>query len=260
MPNRKKDMLTIRQLIRLKSEGCSHKSIKTQLGISRTTVIEYVRLLEASGFSWEQLHQMDDASLGVILGEGNMDKERYRRLLNFFPYMEKELKRRGVTRQLLWKEYKAEETAPYGYSQFCYHYQQWCRRVNATAPMQHKSGDKLFIDFSGGKLSVIDPDTGEIIDVEVFVAVLGASGMTYAQAVDSQKQQDVIGCVERCLSFFGGVPSAIVPDNMKAIVSNASRYEPQVTQLFRQMALHYQTVFLPTRPGKPKDYVDNFVM
>ena len=196
---------------------------------------------------------MDDASLGVILGEGNMDKERYRRLLNFFPYMEKELKRRGVTRQLLWKEYKAEETAPYGYSQFCYHYQQWCRTVHATAPMQHKSGDKLFIDFSGGKLSVIDPATGELIDVEVFVAVLGASGMTYAQAVHSQKQQDVIGCVERCLSFFGGVPSAIVPDNMKAIVSNASRYEPQVTQLFRQMALHYQTVFLPARPGKPKD-------
>jgi len=253
MPNRKKDMLTIRQLIRLKSEGCSHNSIKTKLGISRTTVIEYVRLLEASGFTWQQLNEIEDSVLGVILGSGNTEKERYQRLLSFFPYMEQELKRRGVTRQLLWKEYRIQEPEPYGYSQFCYHYKQWSRSVNATAPMPHKSGDKLFIDFSGGKLGVINRDTGEITAVEVFVSVLGASGLTYAQGVYSQKQEDMVSCIEGCLLFYRGVPAAIVPDNMKAIVSSSSRYEPQITQLFRQMALHYNTVFLPTRPGKPKD-------
>lgn len=253
MPNRKKDMLTIRQLIRLKSEGDSHKSIKRKLGISRTTVIEYVRLLEASGFTWDQLNEMDDPALAVILGAGNKDSDRYRRLLSFFPYMEKELKRRGVTRQLLWTEYSDQESDPYSYSQFCYHYQQWHRSVNPTAPMLHKSGDKLFIDFSGGKLPVIDRDSGEVTEVEVFVGVLGASGMTYARAVHSQNQQDVILCIENCLSFFGGVPAAIVPDNMKSIVNSSNRYEPHITQLFRQMALHYQTVFLPTRSRKPKD-------
>lgn len=253
MPNRKKDMLTIRQLIRLKSEGCTHKSIKAKLRISRTTVIEYVRLLEASGFSWQQLHELDDAALGVILGSGNHDKERYGRLLNFFPYMEQELKRRGVTRQLLWKEYYTQEPEPYGYSQFCYHYQQWSKSVNATAPMPHKSGDKLFVDFSGGKLEVIDRDSGEIKEVEVFTSVLGASGLTYALGVYSQKQEDIAYCIEQCLSFYQGVPAAIVPDNMKAIVTSSSRYEPKITQLFQQLALHYNTVFLPTRPRKPKD-------
>lgn len=253
MPNKKKDMLTIRQLIRLKYQGHSHKSITKQLGISRTTVIDYVRQLEASGLDWHKLNEIDDSALAVILGTGSENNDRYMRLLNFFPYMEKELKRRGVTRQLLWKEYKADEPEPYAYSQFCYHYQQWSRSVNATAPMPHKSGDKLFIDFSGGKLPIIDATTGEITEVEVFVAVLGASGMTYAQAVYSQKQEDVVNCIERCLDFYGGVPAAIIPDNMKAIVSMSNRYEPNVSQLFRQMALHYNTVFMPTRPRKPKD-------
>jgi len=253
MPNQRKDMLTIRQLIRLKSEGYSHKSIKVKLGISRTTVIEYVRLLEASGFSWEQLNEMDDGTLGAILNYRSSHDERYARLLSFYPYMDKELKRRGVTRQLLWQEYSSDEAQPYSYSQFCYHYQQWSRSINSTAPMQHKSGDKLFIDFSGGKLAVIDSQSGEIAEVEVFVGTLGASGMTYARAVYSQKQEDVVECIEHCLSFFGGVPAAIVPDNMKAIVSRSDRYEPKITQLFRQMALHYQTVFLPTRTARPRD-------
>jgi transposase len=246
-------MLTIRQLVRLKAEGCSHKSIKISLGISRTTVIEYVRLLESSGFSWQQLTEMDDSTLHTIIQSGYVYDERYKRLLSFFPYMEKELRRRGVTRQLLWKEYSSDEVTPYRYSQFCYHFQQWNRSVNHTAPMQHKGGDKLFIDFSGGKLPVIDPRSGEITEVEVFVANLGASGLTYAQAVYSQKQEDIVKCMENCLIFFGGVPTAIVPDNMKAIVTSTDRYEPKITQLFRQFALHYKTVFLPARPTRPKD-------
>lgn len=253
MPNKKKDMLTIRQLVQLKSKGYSHKAIKVSLGISRTTVIEYVRLLESSGFTWEQLAKMDEAALAAIINSKANNDDRYRRLLNFFPYMETELKRRGVTRQVLWKEYSSDQNDPYGYSQFCYHYKQWSQSVNPTAPMHHKSGDKLFIDFSGGKLPVIDPQSGEITEVEVFVATLGASGMTYACAAHSQKQEDVVKCIEHCLFFFGGVPAAIVPDNMKAIVSRTDRYEPKITQLFRQLALHYQTVILPTRSAKPKD-------
>ncbi len=221
MPNQRKDMLTIRQLIRLKSEGYSHKSIRDKLGISRTTIIEYVRFLEASGFTWNQLKGLEDEVLSLMLGLGRRINERYDRLLNFFPYLEKELKRRGVTRQLLWKEYSSQETEPYAYSQFCYYYQQWNRSVHSTAPMEHKSGDKLFIDFSGGKLPLIDRQTGEITEVEVFVGILGASGMTYARAVYSQKQEDVVSCIEQCLACYGGVPAAIVPDNMKAIVNQS---------------------------------------
>ena len=115
MPNKKKDMLTIRQLVQLKSKGYSHKAIKVSLGISRTTVIEYVRLLESSGFTWEQLAKMDEAALAAIINSKANNDDRYRRLLNFFPYMETELKRRGVTRQVLWKEYCSDEDEAYGY-------------------------------------------------------------------------------------------------------------------------------------------------
>lgn len=253
MPNKKIEMQQIRQLIRLKQKGVSHKSIARQLGISRTTVIEYVRLMESSGLGWDQLDEADDVLLGSVLNASGDTSERYKRLLNFFPYMEKELKRTGVTRQLLWKEYRRDEEDAYAYSQFCYHFKQWSRSVNPTAPMLHKSGDKLFIDFCGEKLPVINRETGEVYKADVFVGVLGASGMTYAQASYAQKQEDVADCFENCVRFYGGVPAAVVPDNMPAIVSKSSRYEPKITQLFRQLALHYNTVFLPTRPGKPKD-------
>ena len=253
MANKKLDMITIRQLIRLKSEGQSHKYIARHLSISRTTVVDYVKQLSSTGLSWKALLEMNDESLDVLLQSTSCCNDRHYRLLTFFPYMEKELKKPGVTRQLLWEEYKQDEPDSYGYSQFCYHYQLWAKPLQVSAPLQHTAGEKLYVDFTGKLLELIDAQTGEVIKVQVFVAVLPASGYTFVKACHSQKQQDFIDCLADCLCYFGGVPSLIVPDNLKSAVVKSDRYEPDITVAMKQFALHYKTVILPTRSYKPKD-------
>ena len=253
MANKRLDMTTIRQLIRLKREGKSHKYIARSLSISRTTVVEYVKQLSSSGISWKVLQEMNDESLDVLLQSSFSSNERHKRLLAFFPYMEKELKKPGVTRQLLWQEYSQNELDSYGYSQFCYHYQLWRKPHQFSGPLQHKAGEKLYVDFTGKQLELIDPDTGEVTKVQVFVAVLPASGYTFVKACHSQKQQDFLSCLSDCLGYFGGVPSLIVPDNLKSAVVKSDRYEPEITTAMKQFGLHYNTVILPTRSYKPKD-------
>lgn len=253
MANKALDMTTLRQIIRLKQEGKSHKYIARHLAISRTTVVEYVKELTAYGLNWKQLQCLDEQSLDLLRKQHAPIEERYKNLLAFFPYVEKELKRTGVTRQLLWEQYRLGEQEPYSYSQFCFHYQSFCQSLKSTAPLEHKAGDKLYVDFTGKLLHIIDPQSGELIALQVFVAVLPASGYSYVKACYSQNQQDFIDCLASCLSFFGGVPAMIVPDNLKAAVTKSCRYEPELTVAIKQFALHYQTLIIPTRSYKPKD-------
>ncbi|WP_224996928.1 IS21 family transposase [Cesiribacter sp. SM1] len=253
MANKRLDMTTLRQLIRLKSEGRSHRYISSSLGISRTTVVEYVKQLSFSGLSWPALLQLNDEGLEIALQGSGAGNERHKNLLAFFPYMEEELKKTGVTRQLLWQEYKQDQPDAYGYSQFCYYYQLWSKSTHPTAPLLHKAGEKLYVDFTGQLLEVIDSKTAEISKVQVFVGVLAASGYTYVKACHSQKQQDFIDCLSSCLNYFTGVPALIIPDNLKSAVVKSSRYEPEITLAMKQFALHYNTVILPTRSYKPKD-------
>ena len=254
MANKRTDMITIRQLIRLKSEGKSHKYISHHLGISRTTVVGYVKHLSQTGIAWSSLLEMNDESVELLLQPATAsNNDRHQRLLAFFPYMEKELKKPGVTRQLLWEEYKQDEPDAYRYSQFCYHYRLWTKPHLLSAPLQHKAGEKLYVDFTGKLLELIHGDTGEITKVQVFVAVLPASGYTFVKACHSQKQQDFMDCLAECLHYLGGVPALIVPDNLKSAVVRSDRYEPEITMAMKQFALHYNTVILPTRSYKPKD-------
>ena len=253
MANKRLDMITIQQLIRLKSQGRSHKYIARHLSISRTTVVEYAKQLSSTGIAWKALADMNEESLQVLLQSAAAANDRHSRLLAFFPYMERELKKTGVTRQLLWKEYQQDEPDAYAYSQFCYHYQLWARPQQASAPLQHRAGEKLYIDFTGQLLELIDAQSGEVTKVQVFVAVLAASGYTFVKACYSQKQQDFIDCLADSLSYFGGVPALIVPDNLKAAVVKSDRYEPEITVALKQFALHYNTLILPARSYKPKD-------
>jgi transposase len=161
MANKALDMTTLRQIIRLKQEGKSHKYIARSLSISRTTVVEYVKELYAYGLSWKHLQTLDDQMLEELRRQHSPLEERYKRLLKFFPYVVKELKRTGVTRQLLWEEYRLGEEEPYSYSQFCFHYQSYCQSLKSTAPLEHKAGDKLYVDFTGKLLHIIDAQSGE---------------------------------------------------------------------------------------------------
>jgi transposase len=167
--------------------------------------------------------------------------------------MDKELRKKGVTRQLLWSEYKNLHINGLGRSQFNYYFARWKAQVNPTMRMEHKAGDKLYVDFAGDKLSIVDKQTGEIQHVEVFVAILGASQLTYVEAVMSQQKEDFIGACEGALLYYGGVPAAIVPDNLKSAVTKSSKYEPVLNDAFADFAQHYSTTILPARAYKPRD-------
>jgi transposase len=170
-----------------------------------------------------------------------------------FPYFDKELRKTGVTRQLLWKEYYVKHPDGFKVSQFKYWYNEWTKEVSPVMHLTHKAGDKLFIDYTGKKLTIVDRDTGEMQNLEVFVCVLGSSQYTYVEASASQKKDNFIRSVENALWFYVGVPAALVPDNLRAAVTKSSRYEPKVNDTFGDFAEYYETVVLPTRAYKPRD-------
>jgi transposase len=255
MANNPLDVVMIKEIIRLKQSGQSNSLISRSLGVSRTTVIKYLKQIEYSGLDIEELEQLSEQALhDLFITENTQDeKQRYSNLEEFFPYVDKELKKTGVTRWGLWAEYQSKHPGAYSYSQFCFHYQQWSIHKQAYLNIEHKAGDKLFVDYAGKKLQIADTDTGELKQVEVFVATLGASQMTYVEASESQKLECFLKSVENALWYFGGVPQAIVPDNLKAAVAKSNKYEPTINESFAQLSNHYQTSILPARSRKPKD-------
>ena len=212
--------MDIRQLIQLKQKGYSNRQVGSYLGIGRNTVNEYVQYFEVIGKSYEELSSLDDASLYDLFPKvERKDQKRYDQLSKQFGYYKKELSKPGCTLQHLWYEYRSGDQGGYGYTQFVSHYRSWAKKKNISGILHHKSAEKLFVDFAGKKLSYIDRSTGEVIEVEVFVAILPCSQFTYVQAVHSQKREDLITCINDCLQYIGGVPQAIVSDNLKSAVN-----------------------------------------
>lgn len=255
MANTQISMSKIRHILRMYSQGRSILSIAAQADVSRNTARKYLNTFKASGFTYEEVSALNDKELDDFFGSV---KERppdnlLLALQRCFPQVDKELKRTGTTRMMLWEAYLKEFPDGFGYSQFCFYYNQWKARVNPVMYIEHKAGDKLYVDFAGEKLSIVDKDSGEIITVEVFVAILGASQLTYVEAVMSQQKEDFIAVCENALHYYGGVPLAIVPDNLKAAVTKSSRYEPTLNETFAEFADHYGTTALPTRAYRPRD-------
>ncbi len=202
--------------------------------------------------------ELSDKDLSELLETPNdykpNDKQTiHTELFAFFPYVEKELKRVGVTRLILWQEYKNKHPDGVMYSRFCDQYHQYIKKSDGYMPTSHKAGEKLFIDYAGKKLHIIDKQTGEIKTVEVFVATLGASQYTYLEASFTQQIPDFIGSVQNALHYFGGVPACIVPDNLKSAVTKSNKYEPFINEQFAGFASHYDTSIMPARALKPKD-------
>jgi transposase len=255
MANLSIKIIMIKEIIRLKENGISHKQIREILNLSRTTVIKYVKRIEASGFSYAELQAMEDNCLHDLFhSEECQDKtQRYAITEGLFAGYEKELTQTGVTKWLLWAEYKNKHPDGYSYSQFCYHYQTWCDYKNTYMHIEHKSGDKMFVDYAGKKLHTIDKETGEVNEVEVFVGILGASQRTYVEASIDQTIDSFITSVENAFWYFKGVPRAVVPDNLKSAVTKSSKYEPTLNERFSHFSGHYNTCILPARSYKPKD-------
>ena len=253
MPTRGIPMRKVREILRLKYEAkLSHGKIAKVLGISKGVVTKYVALAQAKGIDWPVPEEQDDATLERLLFQPEKPVAG-KAEPNWFE-LHTELKRKGVTLRLLWEEYTATHGAvAYRYSRFCELYRQWHGRQKRSMRQQHLAGEKLFIDYCGPTVDVVDGATGQIRPTQIFVAVLGASNYTYAEATWSQGMSDWIGSHVRAFEFFGGVPLLLVPDNLKSAVSRADRYAPEVNPTYAELARHYGTTILPARPYKPKD-------
>jgi transposase/uncharacterized protein YeaO (DUF488 family) len=249
-------MSLVKQLLKMHHNGKGYKTIARTLSVSKNTVKSYVLRVKQSSVCIEDLLKLEDPILEKMLLAGNpaYKDERYQVLKEKLEYYSKELKKVGVTRMLLWEEYKAEFSPDYyRYSQFCEFLRQYRRSSKPSMVLEHHPGDKLYIDYAGKKLSYIDIDTGEINYVQVFVACLPYSDYCFAMAVPSQKTDDFIMALQCCLKEMGGVVQTLVPDNLKAAIIKASRYEPSINKVLEDFSNHYGTTVTPTRPRKPKD-------
>lgn len=250
-------MSKVRNIIRLYTEGVSKQSIGERTGLPRNSVKKYIRLFLASGKSPEDIDQMSDTDLeqmflDMVPRNHIEDDQRYKDLETFFPSMEKALKKRENTKEKLWQQYIIAQPDGYRLSQFKNYYLRWLKARNPVMHIEHKAGEKMYVDYAGQKLEVLDPESEEVIQVEVFVAILGASQLTYVEASYSQQKENFITSCENALHYFGGAPKAIVTDNLKSAVIKSNRYEPTLNEAFRDFISHYTMAALPAGPYKPK--------
>jgi transposase len=247
-------MRLVTEVLRLKHAAkLSHRQIARALRLGIGTVTKYLAAAERADVSWPLPEGMDEAALAEKLWPpGPATEPKF--VGPDFGYIHEQLKRKGVTRQLLWEEYCQQYPGQgYQYTKFCTLYRQWRWRLKATMRQTHCAGEKLFVDYAGPTVPIVNAVTGELKEAQIFVAVLGASNYTYAEATWTQGLADWIGAHTRAFAFLGGVPELVIPDNLKSGVSKACRYEPLLNTSYYEMLAHYGTAALPARPYKPKD-------
>jgi transposase len=253
MATERLSMRKVREVLRLKhAAGLSYREISEATGVGKSAIWSYIRRAEGIGITWPVPEEIDDATLDRRLFAAPGVPVTERDALDWAKLHE-ELKRRGVTLQLLWHEYREQHPQGYSYSRFCELYGEWRRKVSATMRQTHAAGDKLFVDFAGDTIAIVDPLSGQPQPAQIFVAALGASNYVYAEARWSQGLSDWIGSHVNALTALGGVPKAVVCDNLKAGVTKPSRYEPGINRTYQDLADHYGFVVLPARVRKPRD-------
>jgi len=257
MANKPIIMSKLKQIFQLRSQGHGTRKISTITGVSRNVVKQYLSRLYELKRDLTDILSLDERTLQELFQPGKHEQivhpERHLRLQALLPELSRMLRRRGMTIKKVYQHYKSTESDAYGMTQFYEYMRAYRNRTTGTMHVEHKAGDKLFVDFTGDKLQLVDPDTGEVKEVEVFVAVLGCSQLTYVEATMNQSLYDFIDCCRNALHYFGGVPALIVPDNLKAAVTKSSKYEAIINEVFGSFAEHYNTNVLPARPYKPKD-------
>lgn len=257
MANKSISMSKIRQVLRLHSHGESNLSICRLTGVSRNTLKKYIKDYKSLNLNIIEIEDLSDQDLEEMFSQFKSHayqlSTKAKALYALFPDIDKQLKRKGVTLQMMWEEYYKRHPEGLKHSQFGYYYKLWKQQVSPTMHMDHKAGDKLYVDYAGEKLHLVDVETGNQRPVEVFVAILGCSQLTYVEASYSQQKEDLIASCEQALHYIGGVPSALVTDNLKSAVTKSSKYEPVINETFADFADHYSISVLPTRAYKPRD-------
>lgn len=253
MATKRLPMRSIREILRLHLlRGLSYRDVAKSVGVSLGSVSGIVRRAEAKGLDWRKVCDFGDEELEREL-YGPRKRAGMQRPLPDPAEVHKELRRPGVTLELLHLEYKEQHPDGYEYTAFCDNYRRWLRRRGATMRQFHKAGEKTFVDFSGKKPVIVDRRTGEVTEVELFVSALGASNLIYAEATLSQGSRDWIECHNNAVEYYGGVTNLFVPDQLKSGVSVPCRYEPEINRAYGEWARHYDTVILPARQRKPRD-------
>jgi len=255
MANKTISMSKVRQIIKLYSKGIGKKKIAIRLGVSKNTVKHYVAGFSNLKTTWVELAKLTDFELDKLFHppQDAAVSEKEQQLYDFYPEMEKQLRRRGMTLAHQFEVFKALHPEGFKCTSFYNYYNKWRKKVNPTMHMEHKVGDKMYVDYAGATLPYVDTETGEIKRAQVFVAILGWSQYAYVEAMQSQTIEEFVTACENALHYFNGVPLAIVPDNLKSAVFKASRYEPELNENFKAFADHYGIAILPARSRKPKD-------
>lgn len=254
-------MRQIREILRLRLEGkLTERQVAASTGVSKGSVLNYVRKANEAGLDWATAQKMDDATLESRLFTAVGKSEPRQRVPIDQAWVHAELRRTGVTLYQLWLEYReaaAAETSlamrPYGYSQFCDRYATYRERVDVTMRQVHRGGEKCFVDYSGKRLRIHDAESGEAVEVELFVGVLGASNFTFAECTLSQTLPDFCGSTVRMFEYFGGTPKIVVPDQLRSAVSGPDRYDPEINPTYAELAQHYEVAIVPARAGEPRD-------
>ena len=255
MSQQRLPMRKIRDVLRLTASGLSSRKVAASLSIGGTTVIDCLQRARAAGVSWPLPEGITDEILEARLypAATAIAAMSARRPQPDWAAVHRELRRPGVTLQLLWEEHRSAHADGYGYSRFCELYRAWEARLSPTMRQTHVAGERMFVDYAGATLVVIDASTGEARTTQLFVAVLGASNYTYAEASWTQGLSDWIGSHTRSFAFFGGVPAMVVSDNLRAGITKACFYEPAVNRSYAEMAAHYDTAVVPARPYRARD-------
>jgi len=247
-------MRKIKEVLRLKFDHqLSKRQIAQSCSIAHSTVSEYLRRFRQASLGWPLPEKIDDNQLEQLLFPRPQIGSPHRRSQPDWAYIHRELRRKGVTLMLLWQEYK--EVYPNGYqpSQFCHLYRQWAKQLDPVMRQEHRAGEKMFVDYAGMTVAVFDMQKAKMRQAQIFVAVLAASNYTYAEATWTQTLPGWIASHSRAFNYFGGVAQVVVPDNLKAGVSKACFYEPNINPTYLDMANHYGTEVIPTRVRRPKD-------
>jgi transposase len=254
MAGRRLSMRKIKEVLRLKwLTGCSERQIAKSCNMARSTVQEYLKRAALAGLTWPMACQLDDTALEDLLYPQNPSLSLSRAPMPRMDYLYRELRRKGVTLQLLWYEYKEKHPDGYQYSFFCELYRNWVKKLDPPLRQKYLAGEKMFVDFAGQTVDIINADTGELCKAHVFIAVLGLSNYTYAEATAGQDLPSWINAHIHAFEYFQGVTQLIVPDNLKAGVTSPCRYEPDINPTYQDLAEHYGTTVIPARPGKPRD-------
>ena len=254
MPAERLTMRKIREVFRLKFDcDISNRQIAKSCNIARSTVGEYLFRFQQAALSWPLPQDIDDNQLEQLLYPQLPALPAHERPLPDWSYIHQQLRQKSVTLMLLWQEYKEIHPQGYQYSQFCHRYRQWAAKIDPVMRQEHRAGEKLFVDYAGQTMPVYDLHSNQMREAQIFVAVLGASNYTYAEATWTQSLPDWIASHGRAFAFFGGVPKLVVPDNLKAGVKKPSFYEPEINPTYLDLVNHYGTVVIPARVRRPKD-------